>query len=103
MTSTTHQVGSNAVPSQVWLARAGRRGEDEAVALELGLAVIDFTDIPDLTGVSDSEAVLERVRQACPEAKVNWNRNRATQLNAFVLRIKEGDLSPSRSKHGQVG
>ena len=90
--------------SQVWLARAGRTGEDEAVALELSLAIIGFDDIGDLTDVSDNKAVLERVLQASPGATVNRNRNRAAQLNAFVLRMKEGDIValPLKTRPGRI-
>ena len=90
--------------SQVWLARAGRTGEDEAVALELGLAIIGFNDIPDLTDVSDSKAVLDRVWQASPGETANRNRNRASQLNAFRLRMQEGDIValPLKTRPGRV-
>ena len=92
MTSTSLEAANNTAPVPVWLVRAGARGEDEADALELGLAVLGFTDIPDLTGVSNRNDVLERVQQGNPDANVNRIRNRAGQLNAFVLRMNEGDI-----------
>ena len=104
MTSTSHEAANNTAPSPVWLVRAGARGEDEAVALELGLAVLGFTDIPDLTGISERNDVLERVQQGNPDANINRVRNRAGQLNAFVLRMNEGDIValPFKTRPGQI-
>ena len=104
MASTDDEVASTVRSFQVWLARAGRTGEDEAVALELGLAIIGYHDIADLTGVSDSSAVLERVREASPGATVNKNRNQAAQLNAFVLRMGKGDIValPLKTRPGRI-
>ena len=104
MTFTSNEAVSNTSPSPVWLVRAGARGEDEAIALELSLAVIGFTDIPDLTGVSDRNSVVERVQQGSPDASVNRIRNRAGQLNAFVLRMREGDIValPFKTRPGQI-
>ena len=104
MTSTAHHMSSSSAPSQVWLARAGARGEDEAVALELGLAIIGFSDIPELTGITDKDCVLERVRSANPGAKEARTRNRTAQLNAFVLRMQDGDIVvlPLKTRPGQV-
>ena len=104
MASTSHKVASNTAPSPVWLVRAGARGEDEALALELDLAVIGFTEVPDLTAVSNREAVLERVQSVSPDTRPNRIRNRAGQLNAFVLRMKEGDIValPFKTRPGQI-
>ncbi len=104
MTSASHDAANNTAPSPVWLVRAGAKGEDEALALELNLAVIGFTEIPDLTGVSNREAVLERVQSVSPDARPNRIRNRAGQLNAFVLRMKEGDIValPFKTRPGHI-
>ncbi len=90
--------------SQVWMARAGRTGEDEAVALELGIAIIGFHEVPDLTGVSDAKAVVDRVWQASPGEAANRNRTQAAQLNTFVLRMKENDIValPLKTRPGRV-
>ena len=104
MTSASHEAADNTVPSPVWLVRAGARGEDEGVALELGLAVLGFTDIPNLTGVLNRDDVVQRVEQGNPDASINRIRNRAGQLNAFVLRMNEGDIAalPLKTRPGQV-
>ena len=104
MTAKDQAKSGEAGSSQVWLARAGRTGEDEAIALELGLAIIGFNDIPDLTDVSDSKAVLDRVWQASPGETANRNRNRASQLNTFRLRMKDDDIValPLKTRPGRV-
>ena len=88
----------------VWLVRAGARGEDESVALEQNLAILGFHEVADLTYASEREAVLERVRQANPEAKDATIRNVATQLSAFSLRMHEGDVVvlPLKTRPGQI-
>ena len=40
------------VVPKLYLARAGRNGEDEDLALENNLAIIDFRDIPSLEGAA---------------------------------------------------
>ena len=104
MTSTSHEAAKNTAPSPVWLVRAGAKGEDEAIALELGLAIIGFTEVPDLTGVSGRKAVLERVQEANSGGNVNRDRNRAGQLNTFVRRMEEGDIValPFKTRPGQI-
>ena len=104
MKPPTNEARDNAVSPRVWLVRAGARGEDESLALELGLAVIGFNDIPDLTNVDDRGSMLERVRQANPGVNDNRNRNRANQLSAFVLRMQEGDIValPLKTRPGQI-
>ena len=104
MTSKAQESAGNAALSRVWLVRAGARGEDEAVALEQGLAILGFTNIPDLTGASDRDAVLLRVQQANPEAQDARIRNRAAQLVAFSLRMREGDIValPLKTRPGRI-
>ena len=88
----------------VWLVRAGAQGEDEAVALEQGLAIIGFNDVLDLTTATDRDAVLDQVKQANPQAPQARNLNRAAQLVAFTLRMRDGDIValPFKTRPGQV-
>ena len=64
---------TNAATSPVWLVRAGRNGEDEATALEQNLAIIGFTEFPDLSDAVDADAISARARQATPEAPERRN------------------------------
>ena len=104
MTAKSQNTSSDKAVSRVWLVRGGARGEDEALALENGLAIVRFSDIPDLTGVSDRDDVLERVRQANPGSKDNRSRNLAGQMNAFVLLMSRGDIValPLKTRPGRI-
>jgi len=77
---------------KVWLTRAGKYGSDEATALDRGLAIIGFKEIPDLSASLTSENVLELVRNASPGAPEQRIRNHASQVGAFALSMKEGDI-----------
>ena len=104
MTHTDSATTGSAPAAPVWLVRAGSQGEDEAVALESGLAMIGFTDIPDLTAAGSSAEVSRRVGQANPDAQVSRNRNRAAQLTKFLLRMRDGDIValPLKTRPGRV-
>ena len=52
----------------VWLVRAGRYGERETLALEQGLSVIGWEEVPDLSGVTSRAALEELVRATYPDA-----------------------------------
>ena len=88
----------------VWIARAGRYGDDEAAAIEEGLAIIGFPDVPDLTGAATDGAILERVRSVSPDDTEPRIRNHASQLAAFALHMADGDLValPLKTSSGQV-
>ncbi len=77
---------------RVYLARAGRNGEDEEAALDKNLAIIGFQDVPSLEQCGDYKAVLQVVREAIPDGKPRALGNFAGQLWAFAYRMKLGDL-----------
>lgn len=83
----THQ----ALP-KVYLARAGRHGEDEEMALDDGLAIIGFRDVPSLASASDYQAIQQIVKAAYPEKKTRAVGNFAGQLWAFALAMEIGDI-----------
>ena len=76
----------------LWMIRSGRLGETEQLALDEGLAIIGFLEVPDLSGAESREAIEELVREADPSANDGKVRNVTGQLYAFKCRIKEGDL-----------
>jgi restriction system protein len=77
---------------KVYMVRAGKNGEDEDYALENGLAVIGFREIPPLEGAKDYDAIAKLVAQALPTAKPRAIGNFAGQLWAFAIAMKEGDI-----------
>ena len=76
----------------VWLVRAGRYGERETLALEQGLAVIGWEEVPDLSGVTSRAALEELVRATYPDAGKGRVANWVGQLWAFCDRMQDGDL-----------
>ena len=83
----------------VWLVRAGRSGEREEFALEQGVAVIGWDELPDLSGVSSREDVEHLLARVHPDDNPNRLRNWAAQIWMFVGRIRSGDLIVLPLKH----
>lgn len=77
---------------KVYVARAGGDGEDEEYALENGVAIIGFRDVPSLAGAKDYEAILKLVNAGLPNEKPRAAGNYAGQLWAFAIGMKEGDI-----------
>ena len=67
----------------VWLVRAGRSGERESLALEQGLSIIGWEELPDLSGVASREALAELVSITYPDASKGRLANWVGQLWAF--------------------
>lgn len=77
---------------KVFLARGGKFGEDEEIAIESGLAIIGFNDIPSLESAKDYDEVFRIVQSQMPGAKPNAVGNRAGQLWTFARVMQEGDI-----------
>jgi restriction system protein len=76
----------------VWMARAGRHGEDESAALEQGMAIIGFLEFPDLSGIRTKEQLAELAEGILPGENANRLANWAGQLWAFRERIQPDDF-----------
>jgi restriction system protein len=76
----------------LWLVRSGRRGEGESYALTNSVAGIGFAEFGDLSKTRSLEAIRQRIEERRPDAKPSTVTNWAGQVDAFVHRIKEGDL-----------
>ena len=77
---------------KVYLARAGRNGEDEDYALDNSLAMIGFREVPSLEGARDYDAVVQLVKNALPGGKPRALGNFAGQLWAFACAMQERDI-----------
>ena len=77
---------------KVYLARAGRNGEDEEYCIENNLAIVGFRDYPSLEGLKTYEEVSRHIAKATPELKPRAAGNFAGQLWAFAIAMKEGDI-----------
>ncbi len=77
---------------KVYLARAGRNGEDEEYALDNNPAIISFREYPSLEELKDYDAVFKLVTTTTPDIKTRAAGNYAGQLWAFAIAMKEGDI-----------
>lgn len=76
----------------VWLVRAGKYGEDENTALEKGVVIIGWDEVPDISNINTRNDV-ERIHEECyPDMAPNAVKNYSSQLWAFKGRVNKGDL-----------
>jgi restriction system protein len=76
----------------LWLVRSGRRGEGESHALTNSVVGIGFAEFGDLSKTRSLDDIRQRIEERRPDAKPSTVTNWAGQADAFVHRIKEGDL-----------
>ena len=72
---------------KVYLARAGRNGEDEDYALEHNIAIISFRKVPSLEGARDYDTVVQLVEDALPDGKPPRPRE-LCQTTSGLLRLR---------------
>jgi restriction system protein len=78
---------------KAWLIRAGRDGQDEGMAIEQGIAVIGWEEMPDLSSVTTFEDMKRRHGSVYPDLKPAVLSHGAGQLWAFAKRIETGDIA----------
>ena len=76
----------------IWMARAGKHGEHEDLALENGVAVIGWSELSDLTGIITREALQELCKRVYAEEKTKTISHWVSQIWSFVGLMQEGDL-----------
>lgn len=77
---------------RVFLARGGKGGEDEEYALENGLAIIGWEEVPSLARAQSYEEVRQVVETTFPGKKPRAIGNWAGQLWAFAVAMQKDDL-----------
>jgi len=77
---------------RLFLARAGRVGEDENYVLEHNCAIVGFKQVGSLEGAKDYDEIKSIAMEAYPEEKPRAVGSFAGQLWAFVLSMQQGDL-----------
>lgn len=76
-----------------WLIRAGRAGEYEDIVIEQNLASIDWSELPNLSEVSNRKDIEEIIRRDAPWiTKKGQMASYVSQLWAFRARVSCGDL-----------
>ncbi|PSK99017.1 restriction system protein [Murinocardiopsis flavida] len=94
---------SSPVPA-AWLVRAGRDGEREKEALEVGLAIAGWHELDDLSVFATREGLREYVRATYPHAGTALVGNWTGQLWRFCSQIAVGDhiVMPMKTRPGVV-
>lgn len=75
-----------------WLVRGGRLGEWESWALENGVAGGGFAQVPDISGCTSREEVVQILATALPEKSHKAHINYGGQLWSLRSRIQVGDI-----------
>ena len=78
--------------AKVYIARAGRNGEDEDRALDNNIAIIGFHDVPSLAAAKDYDGIAKLVDAALPDVKPRARTNFSRQLSAFAVTMDTGDF-----------
>lgn len=87
----------------VWLVRAGSNGEDEASCLDLGMSIIGFREIGDLTGAVSKADFRAAVSAALPSDPKGRVVNFGAQLYGFVRLMNKGDIvALPRKRTGKI-
>ena len=89
----TEGTETSTTPKAVWVVRAGKRGEEEQIALDNNLVTIHWNELSDLSRVTNKDELEKQYQQANPDE------NRAAaigagvgQVWAFLSKMKPGDL-----------
>ena len=76
----------------VWMVRAGQHGEREDFALNNGVAIVGWYQMPDMASFTSREALQEVYAKVYPDAKPKKMTIHVSQLWFFRDRIQEGDI-----------
>lgn len=76
----------------LWLIRAGKHGEDENTALEKGLAIIGWHEMPNVSNVASYEEMKLKYSEVSADMSPKAIMNNAAQLWAFAKKIEKNDL-----------
>ena len=82
-------------PTTAWVIRGGRQGEHqerEAFNFEHGLAVVGWSQLPDLRNVSSLQDMEDMIRRALPDKSDRSVSNHARQLWKLRTDVSVGDL-----------
>ncbi|MHB8423181.1 MAG: restriction endonuclease [Leptospirales bacterium] len=76
----------------LWMVRAGKYGEREAIALDKNLAIIGWEELPDLSQIKSQDDLRSLLETTYPLSKTNTLANYGGQIWAFLRKIETGDL-----------
>lgn len=76
----------------VWLARAGKNGENEALAIENNIVTIGWNELGDLSPAKERQDLYDMFETTFPDAGKGRTANHVGQVWAFRARFEVGDL-----------
>ena len=79
-------------PMSLWLVRAGRAGEREALAMAHGIAAVGWDEVPDLAPCTSRVDLDSLLKAAYPDQKARTLNNWHGQLWALRDTMRAGDL-----------
>ncbi len=85
-----------------WGIRAGGSGERERYALEHGVAVIGWGDVPDLQGFASRDDLKRYLQECYPNQPSHGLATWSSQLWAFANGVSDGDLMALPRKGAQA-
>ncbi len=86
----------------LWGVRSGKYGEREALALDRGLAVIGWEEVPDLSRLETRDQLREALRETYPDEKPKTLSNWESQLWPFARVMQPGEpiIMPLKQRSG---
>ena len=75
-----------------WVVRAGRRGEQEQLALQGNVTTIHWKRLPDLSAIQDKKSLETLYTKTHPDASDRQVAHSVGQVWAFCKRIELGDI-----------
>jgi restriction system protein len=82
----------------LWMVRAGKNGEREDFALDNGVAVIGWNELPDMSDIKERGELAALLQTTYPDEKEKTLKNWESQLWPFIRIMKPGDLVALPSK-----
>ena len=76
----------------LWVARAGRHGENESYALDHDAVVIGWEEVPDLSSFASRDQLWKAMQEIFPDDKPKTVKNWEGQLWMFSNKFKVGDI-----------
>jgi len=76
----------------LWLVRAGKHGEQENYAIINNVAVIGWSEVPDLRGIASREALSDLLNEIYPNEKKQRLKSWKGSLWRFSRDISKGDI-----------
>ena len=102
LTSETKTKGKGSWNMTIWVARAGKYGERENLALEEGRAFIGWPELGDLSKHKSRDEIQKLLEEAYPDdVKLGTVKNHAAQIFNFQKSMQVGDMFalPLKTRH----